>query len=299
MPTDERVMAHGGSDDASFRLWVTNIRQMMEAVGLIRTADTGQIDPTTVLKPVGSSTVAGYDIFRFDDELQATHPVHIKIEYSTGTVATGFGVRVIVGLGGTNGAGGMLTPNFVTNGQDPGIMTGSLNLPSAHPCYASGDVVEEGRMWWYRHAAVTNVSSNMGFAVERTRDTQGNTTPDGVLFTHYQANNAPSVYFLSYDFIFKSMAHPDNMCVSMGAMPSTLGSVDLAVAPFMYCFSGKWYQTSNLYGLYPNFTPVSPVVIERFGEDQVYQIFVDNSIHILNVRAGGFATGGTTLMRFE
>lgn len=300
MPTDERTMAHGGSDDAAFRLWVTNVQEMMEAIGLIRTADTGQIDPLTVAKPITNGAVAGYDIFRFDDELQATHPVHIKLEYrsSSGGSPTGnsWDLRVIVGLGGTNGAGGILTPNFITNGVDPGGMHGSLNLPTSHAAYASGDAVEDGRMWWYRHALTTDSSSNMGFLVERTRDSQGVVTPDGVLFIQYKANNAPTIYFLSYDYIFKSMGHPELFSLAMGGMPSTTGPSDLAVAPFMYCHAGKWYQMTALYGLIADFTPLSSVVIDRFGEDQAYMTFNSASTHILGDRVAG---NRATLMRFE
>lgn len=73
------------STDQDFRDFVTAVRTGFTDLGWIRTSDTGQIDPTTVLRPAASSAVQGYDIFRLADTLQATAPFFVKVEYGSGS----------------------------------------------------------------------------------------------------------------------------------------------------------------------------------------------------------------------
>lgn len=299
MPTDQRTIAHGGTDDASFRAYVAAVRAQLEAVGLVRTADTGQIDPATVARPTSNNVAAGIDVFRFDDDLQATHPVHIKIEYRTasgGTAGNVFTIRPTVGLGGTNGAGGFNIPNFVSSGFTPTDLSTSGALSSTDPCYCSADVTEEGRFWWYRHNAPSSASANQGFFVERTRDSSGAVLPIGVIF-QYWSNTTCTFYFLSYSNNYKSMGSSTNHAINMSTsgQPSTVGGSELAVAPFIYCYAGKWYQLSHLYGANADFTPLAPVTIERFGEDQVYMIFgnVTNHVHVMG------STGTIQMLRYD
>lgn len=78
------------TDDATFRAWVKQVIDQLVAVGLVKTADTGQIDTATVLRPTAGNTSAGYAIFAFPttDTLQATRPVVFKLEFgSFGTVS--------------------------------------------------------------------------------------------------------------------------------------------------------------------------------------------------------------------
>lgn len=108
------------ADDAQFRDCVQKIRDGITGVGWVRTNDTGQIDPTTVVKPA-AGVVAGYDIFRMADSLQATAPFFLKIEYGIGNTGTNtFGWWPTVGTG-TNGAG-TLTGNISTR-PSSGLMT--------------------------------------------------------------------------------------------------------------------------------------------------------------------------------
>lgn len=61
--------------DAAFRTWGLAYNAKLAAAGLVQTADTGQIDWATVLAATAINTVQGYEIWRFDDALQATVPV--------------------------------------------------------------------------------------------------------------------------------------------------------------------------------------------------------------------------------
>jgi hypothetical protein len=71
--------------EADFQEWVTDLYSAFDAIGLVQTADTGQIvDPTTLPLPATNSTEAGYRMYRFDDALQATAPIYIRVGVGRG-----------------------------------------------------------------------------------------------------------------------------------------------------------------------------------------------------------------------
>src|SRR3954452_19330861 len=103
MAKDIRNILAGANNDAEFRTWGSAIGPQIAAMGLVQTADTGQINWATVLRP-GLNTSAGYEIWRFADALQATKPVFIRIEY--GIAAVTDRMRIIARVGtATDGAG--------------------------------------------------------------------------------------------------------------------------------------------------------------------------------------------------
>lgn len=121
-------------DTAIMRVTVRNILDALVAVGLVQTADTGQVVPETLTKPASGQS-AGYHIFRFNDAKQATAPVFIKVEYIVGGAGDFIALRIQVGTG-TNGAGtltGQLSTQTLLN------VTGIGNLSGAHNSDFSGD----------------------------------------------------------------------------------------------------------------------------------------------------------------
>lgn len=89
-------------------------RELSEAfalVGLVKTADTGQVNwGTLTWVPTAGQQVAGYEIWRFNDALQATKPLFLKIEYGsnphTGSTAANDSVGMWITVGtGSSGAG--------------------------------------------------------------------------------------------------------------------------------------------------------------------------------------------------
>lgn len=166
MATDLRSLPAFLGDDATFRTWGSGISAQFAAMGLVQTADTGQINWATVLRPA-TLTVAGYEIWRFADALQATKPVFIKIEYRIGSVADRPSLILSVGTG-SNGAG---------------TLTGQLGAPytlfataskaaagATLPSYCSGSTS--------RLSMVTNLESagsafSFTLLIERPRDSSG------------------------------------------------------------------------------------------------------------------------------
>lgn len=90
------------STDAEFRAWAAEISAALSDVGMIKTSDTGQIDFSTAIRPVVSAA-AGYEIWRFNDSLQSTAPIFIKIEYGSNNTTTPK-IWITVGTG-SDGAG--------------------------------------------------------------------------------------------------------------------------------------------------------------------------------------------------
>jgi hypothetical protein len=92
------------SDDATFRACGSAIAAALEAVGCIKTADTGQIDWATVARPL-VNTMAGYEIRQLPaGTLQTANPILLKIGYGCGYSLSGIGFTFQIGHT-TDGAG--------------------------------------------------------------------------------------------------------------------------------------------------------------------------------------------------
>jgi len=102
--------------DAAFRTWGNEFKTNLAAVGLVQTADTGQINWATVTR-AAINTAAGYEIWRFADS-----SLYLKIEYGSGGGTSIPQMWITVGTG-SNGSGtltGQLsTRNIWTSGTGP------------------------------------------------------------------------------------------------------------------------------------------------------------------------------------
>ncbi len=215
--------------DAEFRTWGSKIKAAITACGMTQTADTGQINWTTVTKPTTSNAAAGYEIWAFSDTLQATAPIYIKIEY--GSTTTPFQtpqIWVTVGTG-TNGAGTLtgttstrtaLSPTSGTSGQTKSILgSGSTN-----------------RIWLAGGVDFTVTSQSWFFFVERTRDSSGAVTADGFVI---QMQASTSAAFHQFGLAVGGAGGTN----SAGCIVSILGSksavgADVALSPALI-FAGK------------------------------------------------------------
>lgn len=177
MATDRRFLPAFLSNDADFRTWGSGLAAQIQAMGLVQTADTGQVNWATVLRPAANA-FTGYEIYRFADALQATKPVFLKVEYGVGSAVDRPALRISVGTG-SNGAGGL---------------TGQLGVVPATPgtgfSKVAGTTLESvcsGST--SRLSLVTNLDpGNNAFAtvylIERPRDPAGAPTGDGIFYFH-------------------------------------------------------------------------------------------------------------------
>lgn len=195
------------STDANFRAWGLAISTKLAEFGLVQTADTGQIDWTTVLAPTATNTVMGYEIWRFDDALQATVPVFLKLEYGSGSSTNNPSIHVTIGSG-SDGAG---TLSGITTVRRQFQFTATASAISA---FWSGDT---NRFIFIIQGA--SVGASIMLSVERTLDSSGVVTNEAVLLTAWSSS------------LYSQVAWN---CVTgpYSAFEATLGAIGPSVAPF-------------------------------------------------------------------
>jgi hypothetical protein len=170
--------------DATFRAWGSAVSANLATVGLIQTADTGQIDWATVT--MGGAGVDGYEIWRFNDALQATAPVFMKIGYGNANLTTVPGVYLQVGTG-SDGSGG-LTGTVTTGNPKVGYTNsgGSVTPKACAMAYNGGSFAFLG----FEQTVAPN--PQMFMAVSRTDNSSGIYDGSG-LQVYYFANASYAV----------------------------------------------------------------------------------------------------------
>lgn len=113
------------TSDAAFRAWGSELSTNIAATGMVQTADTGQINWVTALRP-GVNTAGGYEIWRFSDST-----IFLKIEYGTSTGANFPQMWSTVGTGSSGT--GTLTGQLSTRS----IFTTQLSPASTVVAYQS------------------------------------------------------------------------------------------------------------------------------------------------------------------
>jgi hypothetical protein len=155
--------------DAAFRTWGSAINAKLASMGLINTADTGQINWTTVLASTVTNTSQGYEIWRFNDSLQSTVPIFLKIEYGCGTAVANPSLWITVGSG-SNGSG---------------TLTGVLTPRQQISCTATAGAITHFWSGDTNRVAITafgaGSATSFFLGIERTVDTGGNITAEGAL----------------------------------------------------------------------------------------------------------------------
>lgn len=192
--------------DALFRAWGAAHSAALAAVAptrLVQTADTGQINWVTVLKPAASTT-AGYEIWKMSDA--GLPDVYIKISYGMGAAAAASTCTITaVVIGTTTNGAGTLGGVTQTLAQGPPLQSASnaaINVNS--PSYIAAPA---GALVLVVNAA--GLSSPAGAAscvlvIDRTRDATG--TPTGVGLAAWLACSSTTsyVYVLHYGFNFST-----------------------------------------------------------------------------------------------
>jgi hypothetical protein len=255
------TLTHTNATDAAFRLWGAAIGVKLAAAGWIQTADTGQINWTTVLAPLGATTVVGYEIWRMDDALQATAPVYLKLEYGSGSAAANPAIWITIGSGstGTGVLSGLVSTRFTCTG----------SAAAAQSNYWSGDT--------NRFLMILNTGTNancFGMVIQRTTDVDGLDTDEGVLI-HGRSAGA---IFQQY---WNHAIGPAVMeTATVGVLTPTTAFISgvsgnkLTVYP---CFwtkqGGSFFQLPGrdmLFYFAPDMTALSPVTLNHLGSLKVY-----------------------------
>ncbi len=172
--TDSTIIACNDTD-AKFRAWSQFIHDVFALASCwVQTADTGQINLTTVTRPTLTNTAQGYEIWEMDDALQASVPVFAKIEYGSGGNANNPSVWLTIGVG-SNGTG-TITGILLARTQ---IFSGTNNTATTNKCFGSAST---NRITCAMHLDLA--SAPFWFAIERTKDSDGADTSSGCIVAY-------------------------------------------------------------------------------------------------------------------
>ena len=148
--------------DAAFRAWGSALSAQIGSI-LTRVTQSGDIDWATVLKPANQATYAGSEVFRFNDSLQSTSPIFVKIGYGSGNIVAAAGLQITVGKSadGAGNIGGVLLAATSTTSLQGGETT-------TQNCYISGGSS------WFALSLAPAISFLGGFlAIERAVTSSG------------------------------------------------------------------------------------------------------------------------------
>nr|WP_320132008.1 hypothetical protein [uncultured Holophaga sp.] len=190
------ALFEGQNTVTMFRTWGKWISDAFATVGLIKTSDSGQVDWSSVAWPTTATTVAGYEIWRFNDSIQSAAPVFIKIEYGSGVNGGSYsGLWLTVGTG-TDGAGtltGVVSTRIVLSGD-------AINTTGLPSVISGGTNQICGLLW---HTGCITV-----FAIERTHNSSGNDTSDGVqIWTFLGRGAAQAFQYISFSAAYTQYTH--------------------------------------------------------------------------------------------
>jgi hypothetical protein len=184
--TSQQFLLYDNSTDANYRSWGSAISAAISAMGWAQTADP-QINWTTVTSP--ASGAFNYEIWKPGDALTA---FYLKVGYGSST-GSPKGCRLTMQIGtGADGSGNLTGyTTSVFEGTTASLASG--NTVKAE-CDFSGDTNRLGLMLWRTYTAPT-------YCVERTKNTDGTDSSDGVTIVAAGSNAATgghqTVFFAS------------------------------------------------------------------------------------------------------
>lgn len=241
MSTRNTAIIFANDSDAHFRAWAQEVHDALAAFGWVNTADTGQINLVTVVAPVSTSVVKGYEIWRMADALQSLYPVYMKIEYGSGpSAATQFGLWITVGTS-TNGAGTM-------GGQSS---TRTTFYGPSSPDTTSRNCVSSGST--NRFCVGFNADGAAGnsyayFGVERSQDSTGADSNEGMFVFMASQQNSSVAGFVTHQFVPFTGSIPVLETYATGDVPTSAQS------------SGVFGSDVNTYAVKPaGFYPRNPI----------------------------------------
>ena len=192
MATSVQSSTWTNADDAGFRAWGSAISAGLAAVGLVKVPVTGAVDWATAVRGATASAAGvswAFEVWRFDDALQPTHPVFIKIEYGeTGasTVAQSLPALWVTVSRGVDGSG---TPTNILAPRRPCQPSTANASPassrgSIEPIFVSSDGSSVALSPRVSSVAGGSQVHAPAFVVDRSRDSAGTpTSAGGVILT--------------------------------------------------------------------------------------------------------------------
>lgn len=275
MAFEQRAISQSLSSDANFRNWGSETSDLWQDVGLTKTADTGQIDWSTVVRGATADVFLGYEIFTLDIDTQhSTFPLYIRVDYGVGSGGVDrakLGVQV---GSGTNGAG---TLTGVLGTQR--IITASATDTATRENYCSaGDGYFAWVGGWEAGSGSTTHLRNTMIIIERLRDNAGDPTADGI-YTFF-AGIESGLGTRGYTQIIRSTDTITAYASSAGTLriganvPNQSGSFGSDLYLFTHHPADRALYNpclSNLFYYHSDFTAGINFDIDMYGTTQTYK----------------------------
>jgi hypothetical protein len=273
--------------DAEFRTTATFIHDVFSNAGWVQTSDTGQINLTTVAKPAGTNTAAGYEIWRMADTLQGTAPIYIKMEYGTGVNNQRFAYWFTIGTG-SDGAGTITGTRKARTGAIGSAAANNAPLDS----FGSGDT---NRVCF---AMFANSTSAIWFSLERMKDANGDDVDDGLILAYGVATTGHVSQVIPYTGSVPT-AETGLQYILSSVNPSTFGA-DTGIGVMIPMLGVAQQPGMNVaVCLSSDFGAGASISMTIYGASHTYQR-MDN-ITTLKGNSGGTlaGTGDRLLLRYE
>lgn len=229
------------ASDAGFQAWTTELYNELVAAGLVQTSDTGQLNVPVSASVPGNNTAAGYWVFRFDDALQGSAPIYLKIEVGLATNNQRPGIWVTVGTG-SNGSG-TITGTVVSR---RAIVNSTENLASTSTPYPTYINHEEG-FFGFCFKIGSASGGRAWLFVCRTVDDLGAPTADG--YAVFAQNVTASDGFAAFGKWGGYSA--SDTAKAWTSVPGVLSSSAV----------GSDYQAFKVYGAFPEVRIVPQLVV--------------------------------------
>lgn len=291
--TFSKTIQPSNSTNAHMRSWIEFIDRTLTDGGWVNTADTGQTAVASFTTPGGANTAAGYRIYRMDDDLHATHPVYMRLDFGSAGTANHIGIWITLGPA-TNGAGVILRPWFesLTSANatiQVNIHSATLALPYS---FGSSDTNRVGIA--LAHDQASSQGFYVFFTIERTVDASGEPNEDGILLLYGNANgqNINRYNYLRYEPVVQPAAEQENRRVQTEYSPSAQSDL-IGVSVLFPWYLGLPRQPglNMLIGRRGDWVSDARINVEFYGAQHVYQALFTTLIN---------AEGNTIpLMRYE
>ena len=199
--------------DAEFRAWVTAISNGFQAL-FTKVTQSGEINLSTVSMPASANTSQGFEVYRFNDSLQATAPLYFKIEYGSTSLAVTPGCWLTVG----KGADGSGTITSVLLARQLVFYPYSNSASFYNSYIGSGD---GSCLIFSLFPSAPGIGAQGSYCVvERSRDSNGNPTAAGV-FWQYSGQSNSSDYCETSDYSTAQKISLTSGCINIPANLST------------------------------------------------------------------------------
>jgi hypothetical protein len=232
----------------------------LSAGGMLQAADTGQTASGSFAAATGANQSLGYQIWRFNDTLQATAPVFVKFELGSGASAGYPSIWITIGTG-SDGAGA-ITGVILSRTQFTGT-----GVNTAYTCYFSSAT---NRFGFWLTAGALSAGYALHIGLERSKASTGADSADGIII---KAITASTQYHQYLPFSRNARAAQTYASIPAGgAMGSLAFGTAVGLEPvYPLDTTGTQFPGLNLLAYYStDLTPLNPISTTIYGVAHTY-----------------------------